>query len=86
MLRFVLFAALSASAQQMRLDLAEKLGPLEIDHMALGQSGLSEQPMWEIYTKGRFPSSTSSATVMLFAMRLKANISNELSLAAGAKS
>jgi hypothetical protein len=47
MLRFVLFAALSASAQQMRLDLADKLGPLEIDHMALGQGGLSEQPMWE---------------------------------------
>ena len=43
----LIFAALSASAQQMRLDLAGKLAPLQIDHMALGQGGLSEQPMWD---------------------------------------
>jgi xylan 1,4-beta-xylosidase len=43
----LLFAALAASAQQMRLDLAEKLAPLEIDRMALGQGGLSEKPMWD---------------------------------------
>ncbi|MEO8132237.1 MAG: glycosyl hydrolase, partial [Bryobacteraceae bacterium] len=43
----VLFTALSASAQQMRLDLAAKQGPLEMDHMALGQGGLSERPMWD---------------------------------------
>ena len=48
MIKFLLFfAALSASAQQMRVDLAEKLGPLQIDRMALGQGGLSEQPMWD---------------------------------------
>jgi Glycosyl hydrolases family 39 len=48
MLRLLLlFGAMSASAQQMRLDFAEKLGPLEIDHVALGQGGLSEQPMWD---------------------------------------
>ncbi len=44
---FLLFAVLSASAQQFRLDLSGKLAPLEIDHMALGQGGLSEQPMWD---------------------------------------
>jgi hypothetical protein len=42
----LLFAAVSASAQ-MRVDLAEKLGPLEIDHVSLGQGGLSEQPIWD---------------------------------------
>jgi xylan 1,4-beta-xylosidase len=43
----LLFLAFSASAQEMRLDLATKLAPLEIDRMALGQGGLSEQPMWD---------------------------------------
>ena len=43
----LVFAALSAFAQPMQLDLAAKTGPLEIDHMALGQGGLSEQPMWD---------------------------------------
>ncbi|MEO7142168.1 MAG: hypothetical protein ABI165_01555 [Bryobacteraceae bacterium] len=41
--------AVSAAAQQpthLRVNLAEKQGPLEIDHMALGQGGLSEEPMW----------------------------------------
>jgi xylan 1,4-beta-xylosidase len=48
MLRLLLlFAAFPLFAQQMRLDLAEKLGPLQIDHIALGQGGLSEQPMWD---------------------------------------
>jgi hypothetical protein len=43
----LLFFALSAAAQQMRLDLAGRLGPFDIDHMALGQGGLSDQPMWD---------------------------------------
>jgi xylan 1,4-beta-xylosidase len=43
----LLFAALPAFAQQMQLDLAGKMGPLEIDRMALGQGGLSEQTMWD---------------------------------------
>jgi hypothetical protein len=30
-----------------RVALGERLGPLEIDRMALGQGGLSDQPMWE---------------------------------------
>lgn len=47
LIRLLVFAALSAQAQQMRLDLAGKLGPLNIDRMALGQGGLSERPMWD---------------------------------------
>jgi hypothetical protein len=31
----------------MRLDLAAKLRPLEIDHMALGRGGLSDHPLWD---------------------------------------
>lgn len=31
---------------QVRVDLAARLGPLEIDRFALGQGGLSEEPMW----------------------------------------
>ena len=42
----LLLTAFSLPAQQMRIDLGDKLGPLDIDHMALGQGGLSEQPMW----------------------------------------
>jgi len=45
--RILLFLlALPALAQQIRVDLARKLGPLEIDRISLGQGGLSEQPMW----------------------------------------
>lgn len=32
---------------QVEVLLQEKLGPLEIDRMALGQGGLSEEPMWD---------------------------------------
>src|ERR1051326_561883 len=42
----LLLLALPVFAQQIRIDLAAKLAPLEIDRMALGQGGLSEQPMW----------------------------------------
>ena len=33
-------------ANTVRVFLGERLGPLEIDRMALGQGGLSEEPMW----------------------------------------
>jgi hypothetical protein len=48
MKRLAIFFAYAtvAFAQQIRLDLAAKMGPLEIDHVSLGQGGLSEQPMW----------------------------------------
>jgi len=42
----LLLLALPVFAQQIRIDLAAKLAPLEIDRVALGQGGLSEQPMW----------------------------------------
>ncbi|HKW97123.1 MAG TPA: hypothetical protein VJN43_05275 [Bryobacteraceae bacterium] len=51
-LAFVLLAALSgfANAQSrtiaVKLNLADTAGPLDIDHFALGQGGLSEEPMW----------------------------------------
>jgi hypothetical protein len=35
-----------AQAAHVELRFAERLGPLEMDHMALGQGGLSEEPMW----------------------------------------
>src|ERR1051325_6655778 len=41
----LLLTAFSLPAQQIRIDLGNKLGPLDIDHMALGQGGLSEHPM-----------------------------------------
>jgi hypothetical protein len=48
MRKFVLLiAALPLCAQQITVDLAENSGPLEIDRMALGQGGLSEEPMWD---------------------------------------
>src|SRR6185437_745572 len=31
----------------MRLNLADRLRPLELDRIALGQGGLSDEPMWE---------------------------------------
>jgi xylan 1,4-beta-xylosidase len=43
-------ATLSAAAQttaQVEVDFAGRLGPLQIDRMALGQGGLSEEPMWD---------------------------------------
>src|SRR6266498_1609863 len=43
--------ALSASAQtqtaQVSVSFTNRLGPLEIHKMALGQGGLSEEPMWD---------------------------------------
>ena len=39
---------LSAPAQsaQVQADFNQRLGPMNIDHMALGQGGLSDEPMW----------------------------------------
>jgi xylan 1,4-beta-xylosidase len=46
--RWVFFLlTIPALAQQIRVDLAAKLGPLGIDRISLGQGGLSEQPMWD---------------------------------------
>jgi hypothetical protein len=48
-----LFAARPAHAQPqlreatVRLSFGQRMGPLEIDRMALGQGGLSDEPMWE---------------------------------------
>src|SRR5256885_6031352 len=43
--------ALSASAQsqvaEVTVSFTNRLGPLEIHKMALGQGGLSEEPMWD---------------------------------------
>ncbi len=39
-LAVLLSVALLAGAQEIRLDLAKQIGPLEIDHMALGQAAL----------------------------------------------
>jgi len=43
-----LVSTASARAQpvQVQVDFAERLGPLELDRMALGQGGLSDDPMW----------------------------------------
>src|SRR5215469_15316815 len=30
-----------------KVSFAERLGPMEIDRMALGQGGLSDEPMWD---------------------------------------
>lgn len=47
----VLCGSVLAGAQtapvRVRVNFAERLGPLEIDRMALGQGGLSEEPMWQ---------------------------------------
>ncbi len=34
-------------AVQVTVSLEDRLGPMEIDHMALGQGGLSAEPMWD---------------------------------------
>lgn len=48
MTRWLFFLlAMPALAQQIRVDLAAKLAPLEIDRISLGQGGLSERPMWD---------------------------------------
>ncbi len=43
-------AAIPAFAQNrtvaLKLNLSDQAGPMEIDHFALGQGGLSEEPMW----------------------------------------
>src|SRR5215472_14982991 len=38
----------SVEAQDARVEVffGEHLGPMEMDHMALGQGGLSDEPMW----------------------------------------
>jgi len=45
----LLVGAMSAQTRSasVRLDFSRNLGPLEIDRFALGQGGLSEEPMWE---------------------------------------
>ncbi len=42
---FLCFAA-HAQKAQVQVAFSEPLGPMEIDHMALGQGGLSDEPMW----------------------------------------
>src|SRR5713101_5758059 len=43
----LLVSALTAQERpQLRVRLDDRLGPLEIDRFALGQGGLSEEPMW----------------------------------------
>ncbi|RJP31412.1 MAG: hypothetical protein C4527_08170 [Candidatus Omnitrophota bacterium] len=47
---FCLFSTLAYSQSQnamITVDFNQRLGPLEIDRFALGQGGLSEEPMWE---------------------------------------
>ena len=39
-------ARLPAQTAQVKVDFGERLGPMQIDHMALGQGGLSAEPMW----------------------------------------
>ena len=50
MIALVIASAGPASPQvrnvSVRLSLNDSAGPLEIDHFALGQGGLSEEPMW----------------------------------------
>jgi hypothetical protein len=52
LIALVIAAAGSASPQtrniSLRLNLNDTTGPLEIDRFALGQGGLSEEPMWAI--------------------------------------
>lgn len=48
----LLLTALNTSLAQtqtalVQVALSERLGPMNIDHMALGQGGLSDDPMWE---------------------------------------
>ncbi|MGD0743744.1 MAG: hypothetical protein ABSA45_01180 [Verrucomicrobiota bacterium] len=40
------FTATHVQGGEVQVFFPERLGPLEIDHMALGQGGLSEEPMW----------------------------------------
>jgi hypothetical protein len=39
-------ANLTAQSAHVEVNFSEKLGPMEMDHMALGQGGLSPEPMW----------------------------------------
>ena len=49
----ILFVSMSvvswgqAITVQLKIDLSDKIGPMNIDRMALGQGGLSEEPMWD---------------------------------------
>ncbi len=40
-------ACCAAADPVITADFGARLGPLEIDRMALGQGGLSEEPMWD---------------------------------------
>ncbi len=46
---FLLVSQACAESQsvEVTVSLAERLGPMDIDHMALGQGGLSPEPMWD---------------------------------------
>ena len=46
-LALVSLAPAQTSTANVRLSFGQKLGPLEIDRISLGQGGLSERPMWE---------------------------------------
>jgi hypothetical protein len=39
--------AIAQTTAQVQVAFSERLGPLEIDKMALGQGGLSDEPMWD---------------------------------------
>ena len=39
-------ASLEAQNARIEVDFAKRLGPMNMDHMALGQGGLSDEPMW----------------------------------------
>jgi hypothetical protein len=41
------FGALAQTNAQVQVLMTERLGPLKMNQMALGQGGLSDQPMWE---------------------------------------
>jgi xylan 1,4-beta-xylosidase len=45
-LLIILLSALGCAQAQVQVVFSERLGPLEMNHMALGQGGLSEEPMW----------------------------------------
>ncbi len=47
----LLFGASNAFAQEregsVTVSFGQRIGPMEIDRMSLGQGGLSDEPMWE---------------------------------------
>src|SRR5436853_7433392 len=40
-------AGQESTAATVKVSFSERLGPLDIDRMGLGQGGLSDEPMWE---------------------------------------